>query len=94
MIIRARDLALGAPLLLTGRRAGAGPAAGLFGPCRAGVVPPDGFLCALPADVAVTSANAPGLTVRGGGDLVVVLCAAGAPLGLPARLAGCLGLEA
>jgi hypothetical protein len=68
----------------------------LGGPAPAVLVlmPPDGFLRALPAGATVTSANALGLTVRGDRDLVAALYAAGAPLVLPAGLAGCLGLRA
>ena len=94
MTIRARDLALGAALLLASWIAVLALVLRLGGPAPSALVlmPPDGFLRALPADVTVTSANALGLTVRGGGDLVAALYAAGAPLVLPAGLAGCLGL--
>ena len=95
MTIRPRDLALGAVLLILGWLAVLALVLHLGGPAPAALVllPPDGFLRALPADVTVTSGNALGLTVRGGGDLVAALYAAGAPLVLPAGLAGCLGLS-
>ena len=96
MTIRMRDLALGIPLLLLGWIAVLALVLRLGGPAPAALVllPPEGFLRALPAGVAVTSGNALGLTVRGGEDLVAALYAAGAPLVLPAGLAGCLGLSA
>ena len=66
----------------------------LGGPAPAALVlwPPQDFFARLPATVAVTDRNALGLTVRGSADLVAELYAAGAPLVLPAGLAGCLGL--
>lgn len=72
-----------AVLALMMRLGGAAPAALV-------ILPPDGFLAALPAGVAVTSAGPFSVTVRGGADLVAALYAAGAPLVLPAGLTGCL----
>jgi hypothetical protein len=95
MTIRLRHLALALPFVLAGwiavlalvlRLGGAAPAALV-------VMPPEGFLRALPVGVSVMDANALGLTVRGGDGLVAALYAAGAPLVLPAGLSGCLGLS-
>ncbi len=94
MTIRLRDLALGLPLLLLAWVAVLALVLRLGGPAPAALVllPPEGFHGALPEDVAVTGRNALALTVRGGDGLVAALYEAGAPLVLPAGLAGCLGL--
>jgi hypothetical protein len=94
MTIRVRHLLLGVPLLLLGWLAVLALVLRLGGPAPAALVvwPPEGFLNALPREVSVTSRNVLGLTARGGPDLVAELYAAGAPLVLPAGLAGCLGL--
>lgn len=94
MTIRARHVLLGALLALVGWIALLALVLRLGGPAPAALViwPPDGFLAALPPDVSVTARNALGLSARGGPDLVAELYAAGAPLVLPAGLAGCLGL--
>jgi hypothetical protein len=54
------------------------------------ILPPDGFIGALPDDVAVVSAGPVSITLRGGEGLVASLYALGAPLVLPAGLTGCL----
>ncbi len=94
MTIRARHLLTGVPLLLLGWIAVLALVMRLGGPAPAALVvlPPEGFLRALPPQVSVTSRNVFGLTARGGPDLVAELYAAGAPLVLPAGLASCLGL--
>lgn len=94
MTIRVRDLALGLPLLLLGWVLVLALVLRLGGPAPAALVllPPQGFWDALPAGVAILSRNALGVTVRGDEDLVAQLYGAGAPLVLPAGLAGCLGL--
>ncbi len=94
MTIRPRHLLLGVPLLLLGWIAVLALVLRLGGPAPAALVvlPPEGFLRALPSEVSVTSRNALGLTAKGGPDLVAELYAAGAPLVLPAGLAACLGL--
>ena len=94
MTIRPRHLALGVPLLLLGWIAVLALVLRLGGPAPAALVvlPPEGFLGALPPDVRVTARNALGLTAKGGPDLVAHLYAAGAPLVLPAGLSSCLGL--
>ncbi|WP_210528608.1 hypothetical protein [Rubellimicrobium arenae] len=56
------------------------------------VLPPPGFLQEVPPDVTITDRNALGLVARGSRNLVAELYRAGAPLVLPAGLAGCLGL--
>ncbi len=94
MTIRARDLLLALPPLAVAWIAVLAVVMRLGGPAPGALVvlPPEGFWNTLPEDVAVTSRNALGLTVQGGGDLVARLYEAGAPLVLPAGLAGCLGL--
>lgn len=94
MTIRPRHLLLGAALACLGWVAVLALVLRLGGPAPAALVvlPPEGFLPALPPGVSVTSRNALGLTARGGPDLVAELYAAGAPLVLPAGLASCLGL--
>ncbi len=94
MTIRLRDLLLGAMVLLLAWVAVLALVLRLGGPAPAALVvlPPHGFLRALPPDVAVTGRSALALTVRGGEGLVARLYEAGAPLVLPAGLAGCLGL--
>ncbi len=94
MTIRFRDLLLGVLVLLLAWVAVLALVLRLGGPAPAALVllPPEGFLGALPEDVAVTGRNALALTVRGGDGLVAALYEAGAPLVLPAGLAGCLGL--
>ena len=94
MTIRARHLLLGVPLLLLGWLAVLALVLRLGGPAPAVLVvwPPEGFLGGLPPEVSVTSRNILGLTAKGGPNLVADLYAAGAPLVLPAGLAGCLGL--
>lgn len=94
MTIKPRHLLLGLPLLLLGWIAVLALVLRLGGPAPAALVvlPPDGFLAALPSGISVTSRNALGLTAKGGSDLVAELYAAGAPLVLPAGLSGCLGL--
>ncbi len=94
MTIRLRDLLLGVLVLLLAWVAVLALVLRLGGPAPAALVllPPEGFLGALPEDVAVTGRNALALTVRGGDGLVAALYEAGAPLVLPAGLAGCLGL--
>lgn len=52
--------------------------------------PPENLVARLPPEVAVTSEGPVSLTLRGGEGLVAALYAAGAPLVLPAGLAGCL----
>ena len=96
MTIRGRHLLIGTALLILGWIAVLALVLRLGGPAPAALVlwPSEGFLAHLPAEVAVTDRNALGLTVRGGADLVAALYAAGAPLVLPAGLAGCLGLGA
>ena len=54
------------------------------------ILPPDGFVAALPAGVSVVSSGPVSLTLRGDADLVAVLYRLGAPLVLPAGLTGCL----
>lgn len=54
------------------------------------ILPPEGFVKALPEGVAVVSAGPISVTVQGGEGLVAALYAAGAPLVLPAGLTGCL----
>ena len=94
MTTSARALVLGLPAMLAGWLAVLALALWLGAPAPAALVllPPEGFLDALPAGVAVTGRNALGVTLRGGEDLPAALYAAGAPLVLPAGLAGCLGL--
>jgi hypothetical protein len=94
MTIRPRHLVLAVPLLLLGWIAVLALVLRLGGPAPAALVllPPEGFLRALPPEVSVTARNALGLTARGGPDLVAELYAAGAPLVLPSGLASCLGL--
>ena len=94
MTIRLRHLLTGVPLLLAGWIAVLALVMRLGGPAPAALVvlPPEGFLRALPPGISVTSRNALGLTAKGGPDLARDLYAAGAPLVLPAGLASCLGL--
>jgi hypothetical protein len=94
MTIRPRHLLLGGLLVPLGWIAVLALVLRLGGPAPAVLVvwPPEGLLGSLPPDVSVTARNALGLTARGGSDLVAELYAAGAPLVLPAGLAGCLGL--
>ncbi|WP_037278398.1 hypothetical protein [Rubellimicrobium mesophilum] len=94
MTIRARHLLIGVPLLLLGWIAVLALTMRLGGPAPAALVvlPPEGFLRALPPEVSVTSRNILGLTATGGPGLVAELYAAGAPLVLPAGLASCLRL--
>jgi hypothetical protein len=67
----------------------------LGGPAPAALVllPPDDFFRHLPPDVAIISFGRLGVVVEGGRRLVAELYAAGAPLVLPAGLAGCLGVD-
>lgn len=92
MTIDARRLILALPLVLAGWIAVLALVMRLTGTAPAALVilPPEGFVAALPAGVAVTSAGPFSVTVRGGADLVAALYAAGAPLVLPAGLTGCL----
>jgi hypothetical protein len=53
--------------------------------------PPAGLVASLPEGVALVGTGPISITLRGGGDLVAQLYALGAPLVLPAGLAGCLG---
>lgn len=96
MTIKPRHVLLALPLVILGWIAVMALVLRLGGPAPAALVlwPPAEFLARLPADIALTDRNALGLTVQGGADLVVKLYAAGAPLVLPAGLAGCLGLGA
>lgn len=91
-----RRLLLALPALLAGWIAVLALTMRLGAPAPAALVvlPPEGLLARLPAGVALTDANALGLTVEGGASLVPALYAAGAWLVLPAGLAGCLGLDA
>jgi hypothetical protein len=90
-----RALLLALPLVLLGWVAVLALVLRLGGPAPAALVvlPPGGFWDRLPHGIAVTDRNALGVTLRGDGDLVAALYAAGAPLVLPAGLAGCLGLS-
>ena len=54
------------------------------------ILPPKGFLAALPPGVAVVSAGPVSVTLRGDADLVAILYRLGAPLVLPSGLTGCL----
>lgn len=55
------------------------------------LLPPEGFIAALPEGVAILSRGPFSLTVSGSGaGLVASLYAIGAPLVLPAGLTGCL----
>lgn len=94
MTIRARDVLLGLPLLAGSWLLVLALVMRLGGPAPAALVllPSADFWQALPEDVALTSRNGLGVTVRGGEDLVARLYEAGARLVLPAGLAGCLGL--
>lgn len=90
-----RSLFLALPSVLLGWVAVLSLVLRMGGPAPAALVllPSDTFWDRLPEGIAVTDRNALGMTVRGGGDLVAALYAAGAPLVLPAGLAGCLGLS-
>lgn len=54
------------------------------------VLPPDDLISGLPVGAAIVEAGTFTLTLRGDGDLVAALYELGAPLVLPAGLAGCL----
>jgi hypothetical protein len=72
-----------AVLALVMRLSGAAPAALV-------ILPPTGFIGALPPGTSITSVGPYSVTLQGGAGLVAQLYAAGAWLVLPARLTGCL----
>jgi hypothetical protein len=79
------------PLVLLGWLATLALVMRLGGEAPAALVlfPPAGMVAALPDGVAVVGSGPVSLTLRGEADLVVRLYALGAPLVLPAGLAGC-----
>lgn len=93
MTIDPRRLLIAVPLMAVGWLAILAVVMRLGGPAPAALVlwPPAGLVAALPSDIAVTATGPVSVTLRSDrADLVTQLYAAGAPIVLPAGLAGCL----
>jgi hypothetical protein len=93
MIIRLQPYLIALPILFVAWIAILAGVMRLTGQAPAALVmlPPDGFVARLPARIAVTSQGPLSVTLKSAdAGFVAALYAAGAPLVLPAGLAGCL----